>query len=245
VADPVRYLFQLRDQTNTLREVSETAFREVIAQYDLASLLNGDARAKVAAEAGRRVQRALDVYQSGVIVTNVYLTDLQLPDAVLTAQRDAAKAEQERQSKIDEAQAYANDIIPKAQITVQRELADADVYAKQTVANAQAEGERFSQLASAYAQSPDVTRSRMYFETMENILTRSRKIVIDTKGGGGNVIYVPLDKLSEAVRAAPAAAAAATAVGGPAPAPVSPSPSSSSTPDHTDPEDRGRERPDR
>jgi membrane protease subunit HflK len=243
VSDPVRYLFQLRDQANTLREVSETAFREAIAQYELTSLLEGDARAKVTAQAQRRIQRTLDIYQAGIAVTAVNLTDLQLPDAVLTAQRDAAKAEQERQTKIDEAQAYANDILPKVQITSQRELTDAAVYARQTVANAQSEAERFSQLANAYAQAPELTRSRLYIETMEGILTRSRKIVIDAKNAG-NVIYLPLDKLNEAVRAAPAAAAAANAASSPA---ASPAPASTGTggSDHADPEERGRERPDR
>jgi modulator of FtsH protease HflK len=129
-----------------------------------------------------------------------------LPDAILSTQRDAEKAGEDRQRAIADAQAFANDILPKAQAAAQRQLADAQVYAAQTVANADGEAERFTQLANTYAQAPEVTRSRLYIDTMETILTRSRKIVIDAKNGNGSILYLPLDKLAEAVRAVSAGA---------------------------------------
>jgi membrane protease subunit HflK len=201
IADPVRYLFSLRDPQLTLGQGGESVVRALVAQHDMASLLSGGARGQVTADARARIQQMLDGYRAGITVTAVNMTDVQLPDAILSTQRDAEKAGEDRQREIADAQAFANDIVPKAQAAAQRQLADAQVYAAQTVANADGEAERFTQLAAAYAQSPEVTRSRLYIDTMEAILTRSRKIVIDAKNGNGSMIYLPLDKLVEALRA--------------------------------------------
>jgi membrane protease subunit HflK len=244
VSDPVHYLFAVSDEPGTMRETSETVFRELVAQYDLPEILTGQARDRVTFDARERIQRALDIYQAGVVVSGVNMTDVQLPDAVLASQRDTAKAEEERRRAIEEAQGYASDIVPKAQTTATRQLADAQVYASQTVATAEGEAERFTDLAIAYSQAPEVTRSRIYIETMEGILSRSRKIVIDAKTSGGNVLYLPLDKLAEAVRAAaPSAPSAGTATGAAAPAPTA-APAVGGA-DRGDAEDRGRERADR
>jgi membrane protease subunit HflK len=255
VIDPVRFLFQVRDQTKTLREASETALRELVAHHDLASLLEGDARGRVTAEAQERIQRTMDAYQAGIIITGVNMTDLQLPDAVLAAQRDDAKAEEERRRLTADAQGYANDILPKAQASAQRQLTDADVYAKQTLADAQGEAERFSQLAGAYAQAPEVTRSKIYIDTMEDILTRSRKIVVDVRAGS-NVIYLPLDKLTDVTHPAPSGASSAagtSSAGGSnnASAPANPVATATANPpangvaDRGDQDERGRERTER
>lgn len=216
INDPVQYLFKLRDPPLTLGQSGETALRELVAQHDMASLLTGDARTQVTADARVRIQQLVDSYSAGIGIVSVSMTDVQLPDAILATQRDAEKAGEDRQRTIAEAQAFANDIVPKAQAAAQRQLADAQVYAAQTVANADGEAERFTQLASAYAQAPEVTRSRLYIDTMETVLTRSRKIVIDAKNGNGSMIYLPLDKLAEAVRGlAPGANAAPVGAAGP------------------------------
>jgi membrane protease subunit HflK len=207
------------------------------------------------------MQQLVDGYRAGISVTGVNMTDVQLPDAILSTQRDAEKAGEDRLRAIADAQAFANDILPKAQAAAQRQLADAQVYAAQTVANADGEAERFTQLAAAYAQAPEVTRSRLYIDTMETILTRSRKIVIDAKNGNGSMIYLPLDKLAEAVRAAtPAAlaagpgaagaaaagvAGAAASSGAGAPAAGTPPATGSGSTDRPDPAERGRDRVDR
>jgi modulator of FtsH protease HflK len=250
INDPVQYLFQVRAPQLTLGQTGETTLRELVAHYDMPALLSGDARGHVTGEARGRMQQAIDAYHAGMSVTSVNMTDVQLPDAALATQRDVEKAAEDRQRAIADAQAYANDILPKAQAASQRQLADAQVYAAQTLANADGEAERFTQLAGAYAQAPELTRSRIYIETMQTILSRSRKIVIDARNGGGNMIYLPLDKLAEAVRAAtpsatpagpggtsPAAAAAAGAAAGPA--------AGASNSERADPTDRGREREDR
>jgi modulator of FtsH protease HflK len=256
INDPVQYLFTLRDPQLTLGQSGETVLRELVAQHELPSLLTGDSRGKVTAEARARMQQLVDGYRAGISVTGVNMTDVQLPDAILSTQRDAEKAGEDRQRAIADAQAFANDILPKAQAAAQRQLADAQVYAAQTVANADGEAERFTQLAAAYAQAPEVTRSRLYIDTMETILTRSRKIVIDAKNGNGSMIYLPLDKLAEAVRAAtPAALAVGPGAAGAAAAGVAgaaassgagtPPATGSGSTDRPDPAERGRDRVDR
>jgi membrane protease subunit HflK len=254
INDPVQYLFTLRDPQLTLGQSGETVLRELVAQHDLASLLTGDSRGKVTADARAQMQQLVDGYRVGISVTGVNMTDVQLPDAILSTQRDAEKASEDRQRAIADAQAFANDILPKAQAAAQRQLADAQVYAAQTVANADGEAERFTQLAAAYAQAPEVTRSRLYIDTMETILTRSRKIVIDAKNGNGSMIYLPLDKLAEAVRAATPAAlpagpgaptAAAASPGAGAPGAGTPPATGSGITDRADPAERSRDRADR
>src|SRR6202042_1649127 len=194
INDPAQYLFALREPQLTLGQSAETVLRELVGRHDMSSLLAGDARGKVTADARARMQQLVDGYRAVISITGVNMTDVQLPDAILSTQRDAEKAGEDRQRAIADAQAFANDILPKAQAAAQRQLADAQVYAAQTVANADGEAERFTQLAGAYAQAPELTRSRIYIETMQTILSRSRKIVIDARNGGGNMIYLPLDK---------------------------------------------------
>jgi len=225
IADPQQYLFAVHEPEASLRQVSETVIRELVGANALAALTDGVARSRVSAEARARIQQGLDAYAAGIAITSVGLTDVQLPDAVLASQREATKAAEERQRVVTEAQAYASDIVPKAQSLAQRQLTDAQVYAIQTVAAAEGEAQRFTQLAAAYARAPEVTRSRMYLETMEGILSHAHKIIIDTKAGNGNMITIPLDKLAEAMRAgvqsaAPVAAAPATGASA-APAPGS------------------------
>jgi modulator of FtsH protease HflK len=247
IDDPVQYLFQVRAPQLTLGQSGETALREVVARYDMPALLTGDARGHVTGEARGRIQQAMDAYRAGITVTNVNMTDVQLPDAALSTQRDAEKAAEDRQRAIADAQAYANDILPKAQAAAQRQLAEAQVYAAQTVANADGEAERFTQLAGAYAQAPEATRSRLYIDTMQTILSRSRKIVIDARNGGGSMIYLPLDKLAEAVRAAtPSAtpAAGSAAAGGAAAAAGAGPTAGANNSERADQPERGRERGD-
>jgi membrane protease subunit HflK len=216
IADPLRFLFQVREPQESLRQVSETVMRELIGGSSLSALLDGEARSRVASETRARIQKALDGYGAGINLAGVNLADVRLPEAVQVAQRDAAKAAADRQHAVAEANAYANDIVPKAQSAAQRQMTDAQVYATQTRAAAEGEAQRFTQVAQAYARAPEVTRSRMYIDTMESILSHAHKILIDTKSGSGSMIYLPLDKLAEAVRSS--APPAPPAVPSPAPA---------------------------
>lgn len=193
-ADPVRVLFEVKDLETTLGEVSESALREVVGQASLDDVL-GAARQRITDSARDLMQRTLDMYNSGVRITSVNLTNVQVPDAVVGAQRDANKAIEDRERYAQEAQAYANDILPRAQGTSQRMLQDAEAYKAQVVALAEGDVARFNSIQTAYAQAPDVTRRRMYIETMEQIYRDSQKVLLDTKSGSGNMLYLPLDQI--------------------------------------------------
>ncbi len=211
--DPVKVLFQVRDPESTLREISESAIREIVGQTNLDAVL-GAARQQITTNTRDLIQRTLDSYNSGIRVTSVNLTDVQVPEAVIAAQRDANKAIEDRDRYSKEAQAYANDILPKAQGTSQRQKEDALAYKAQVVAIAQGDVSRFNSVYAAYAQAPEVTRQRMYLETIEQIMQQSNKVILDAKSGSGNMIYLPLDKMTErnaANRATAAAAAPAAA----------------------------------
>jgi len=229
ISDPLHYLFHVRDPQESLHQASEAVVRQLVGASPLATLLDGDARARLATEARGAIQKALDGYGAGVALSAVSL-DVQLPDAVQPEQRDASKAAEERQHAIDDAQSYARDILPKAQSAAQRQISDAQVYAVQTRSAAEGEAQRFTQLAQAFAKAPEITRTRMYIDTMEGILARAHKIIIDTRSGngaGGSIIYIPLDKLAEAIRSSGAAgngpAPSSTAAPSPATTPSAPS----------------------
>jgi membrane protease subunit HflK len=143
------------------------------------------------------IQRTLDSYNSGIRVTSVNLTNVQVPEPVVASQRDANKAIEDRERYAQEAQAYSNKILPEAEGTAQRMLQDAEAYKAQVVSLAEGDVARFLSVYAAYAQAPEVTRQRMYIETIEQVLRESQKIVLDTKDGAGNMIYLPLDRLLE------------------------------------------------
>ena len=212
-ADPVKVLFEVKDVERTLAEVSESAIREIVGQASLDDVL-GAARQQITDSARDLIQRTMDSYNSGIRITSVNLTDVQVPDAVVAAQRDANRAIEDRERFSKEAQAYANDILPKAQGTAQRQIQDAEAYKAQVVSLAEGDVARFNSIYAAYAQAPEVTRQRMYIETIEQIMQQSRKILLDTKGGaGGNMIYLPLDKLMERGTTRSGATAEAPAAG--------------------------------
>jgi membrane protease subunit HflK len=194
-ADPVKVLFQVKDLEKTLEEVSESAIREVVGQASLDDVL-GAGRVRITDETVQLIQRTLDGYNSGIRVSSVNLTNVQVPDAVRAAQVDANKAIEDGERFAKEAQAYSNDILPRAQGQKQRLLQDAEAYKAQIVAIAEGDVARFNSVYSAYAMAPEVTRKRMYLETIEQIMRESKKVILDSKGGAnGNMIYLPLDKL--------------------------------------------------
>ena len=203
--DPVKVLFQVRDPETTLRDISESAIREIVGQSNLDQIL-GVARQQITEGTRDLIQRTLEGYNSGIRVTSVNLTDVQVPEAVIAAQRDANKAIEDRDRFSKEAQAYANDILPKAQGTAQRQMQDAEAYKAQIVAIAEGDVARFDSVYSVYAKSPEVTRQRMYIETIEQVMRESNKVILDAKGSSGNMIYLPLDRLGQSGR--PAAAPA-------------------------------------
>jgi membrane protease subunit HflK len=127
----------------------------------------------------------------------VNLTDVQVPEAVIPSQRDANKALADQEKVIKEAQAYANGILPEAQGAASRLQQDAQAYASQTVALAEGQSSRFSQLVDAYEAAPEITRRRLYIETIESVMSRAHKVIIDKGSANGNLLYLPLDKIIE------------------------------------------------
>ena len=145
------------------------------------------------------IQRTLNAYQTGIEVTTVNLQGVSLPGEVAPAQQDAIKAREDRDRLALEAQAYTNDILPKAGGAAARRVQDAQAYKARKVANAEGETRRFLSLLSEYERAPAVTRERLYLETLEEVLRSSKKVVIDTKGSG-QLLYLPIDKLMEQSR---------------------------------------------
>src|ERR1700761_503720 len=200
LSDPKKVLFQVKDPEATLSEVSEMAIREVVGRSELDNVLVGKTRPEITRRAKELIQRTLDAYNTGITITTVNLTDVQVPEAVIPSQRDANKALADQERFVKESQAYANSIIPVAQGGAARMQQDAEAYKAQGTALAEGQTSRFLQLEQAYAQAPEVTRKRLYMDTIENVLARAHKVLIDTKtgnGAGGNVLYLPLDKLLE------------------------------------------------
>jgi membrane protease subunit HflK len=195
-ADPVKKLFQVREPEQTLSDVSESAIREIVGRSTLDDVQVGTTRPEITRRAKELIQKTLDSYNSGITITAVNLEDVSVPEAVIPSRSDANKAQADKERFILESEAYANGILPVAQGTAARMQQDAQAYKAQVIAIAQGQAARFSQLQGAYAQAPEVTRRRMYMDTVEGVLQRAHKVLIDGKAGG-NMIYLPIDKLLE------------------------------------------------
>jgi modulator of FtsH protease HflK len=222
-ADPVKYLFNVRDPEATLQDVSESAIREVIGKNKLDFVLL-EGRTEIAVLTEKLVQQTLDEYQTGMLVTKVNLQDANFPSQVETAVQDAIKAREDRERLSFEAEAYANDVVPRARGEAVRRQQEAEGYRARVVADAQGEAARFELLLAEYKKAPEVTRRRLYLEAMEEIYGASNKILVDADAGN-NLLYLPVDKILEQRRtnssspaprpAAPAAAAEPAAAGVP------------------------------
>ena len=190
--DPLKLLFKVRDVEETLNQVSESAMREAVGQASLDKALAFDP--SITDRARILLQRTLDSYDMGIRILSVNLTDVNVPEAVQDAQRDAIKADKDRQRYQQEAELYRNDVIPRARGEAAKEIQDAEAYQLQVLAVAQGETARFDQVLEQYDHSPAVTRERMYLDTMGNVYKNSRKVIVDTKSGN-SMMYLPLDKL--------------------------------------------------
>ncbi len=190
--DPLKLLFKVRDVEETLSQVSESAMREAVGRASLDKALAFDP--SITDRARVLLQRTLDAYDMGIRILSVNLTDVNVPDAVQDAQRDAIKADKDRQRYQQEAELYRNDVLPRARGEAAKQLQDAEAYQLQVLAVAKGETARFDQVLEQYERSPAVTRERMYLDTMGNVYKNSRKVIIDTKNNN-SMMYLPLDKL--------------------------------------------------
>jgi len=195
-SDPVKKLFRVKSPEDTLSEVSESAIREIVGRSTLDELLVGTTRPEITRRTKELIQHTLDYYTAGITVTTVNLEDVQVPDAVIPSQRDANKAQADKERYILESEAYANSIIPVAQGAAGRMQQDAEAYRSQVTALAEGQAARFTQLEGAYALAPEVTRKRLYVDAIESVLARAHKVIIDSHAGN-NLVYLPIDKLLE------------------------------------------------
>ncbi|WP_353153737.1 FtsH protease activity modulator HflK [Herminiimonas fonticola] len=199
------WVFNNREQGEMVKQVAETAIREVVGRSKMDFVLY-EGREKVAFDTSQLMQEIVDRYKAGVQITNVTMQGVQPPEQVQASFDDAVKAGQDRERQKNEGQAYANDVIPRARGAASRLMEESEAYRSSVTANAQGEASRFKQVLVEYQKAPAVTRDRMYLETMQKIFSSTTKVMVDAKGGN-NLIYLPLDKLI-AQTAAPVAGAA-------------------------------------
>ncbi len=207
IADPKAFLFNVADPEDTIRAVSESAMRDIIARSELAPILNRD-RGVIATDLQKAIQSTLDTYDAGISVIRVNLQRAQAPEEVIEAFRAVQAAQQERDKLQNEADAYANRVTAGARGEAAALLEQAEAYRAEVVNNAQGEGAAFTSVYEAYKLAPEVTRRRMYLETMERVLGGMNKVILDGVSGGeagqGVVPFLPLNELG---RMAPEAAA--------------------------------------
>ena len=214
ISDPKNYLFNLADPQETVRAVAESAMRDIIARSELSPILNRD-RASIASDLQASIQTTLDEYQSGIAVIRVNFARADPPGEVIDSFREVQAARQERDRLQRQADAYSNTVTAGARGQAAALQEQAEAYRAEVVNDAVGETSRFLAVYSEYVKAPDVTRKRMYLETMEGILGRVNKVLLDgvTAGAGGVLPYLPLDQL---IRPRPQAGTAGAAAPAPA-----------------------------
>ena len=194
IRDAAEYLFNIQNPDNTVKEVAESAMREIVGKSRIQPILT-EARQKTEADVLALIQQTLDSYKAGIQIDQVTLQKVDPPGEVIDAFRDvqAARADQERLQ--NEAFAYANKVVPEARGEAERILQGAEGFKQQTVAEAQGQTARFLSVYDQYTKAPDVTRKRIFLETMERVFGGTDKVIIDSSSGQGVVPYLPLDQL--------------------------------------------------
>ncbi len=196
VKDAKAFAFNVYNPAATLKQVTESVERGVIGQNTMDFVLT-EGRSEIVSEIKKEIQHIMDSYDAGILVTSVNLQDAQPPEQVQGAFEDAIKAREDKQRLINEAEAYANDVVPKARGAASRLVQEAEGYKAKVIAKATGEVSRFDQMLKEYRKAPKVTRERIYIETMEDMLGNTPTVMVDVKGGN-NLIYLPLDKISQA-----------------------------------------------
>lgn len=204
VKDAADYVFKVRDPDLTVQQVAESAIREVVGKSRMEFILT-EGRDAVTQQAALLMQETLDRYQTGIEVTSANMQDAQPPEPVQAAFFDAVKAREDEQRLINEAQAYRNEVVPRARGEVARIVADAEAYRGQIIARAEGDTARFGQIAEQYRAAPVVTRQRLYLETMEQVLSRTPKVLMS--GDASKLTVLPLDRLLSSGTTEPAATA--------------------------------------
>lgn len=193
--DPVEFLFINRAPEDSVLQIAETAMREIVGRNKMDFVLY-EGRAEIAAQAKQLMQEIHDRYKTGISISQVTLQNIQPPEQVQAAFDDAVKAGQDRERLKNEAEAYFNDVVPRARGLASRLKEEAEGYKLSVIANAEGEASRFAQILAEYQKAPQVTRQRMYLDTMQTVMNNTSKVVVDQKGGN-SLLYLPLDKLQQ------------------------------------------------
>ncbi len=193
IKDAEAYLFRIADPLVSVQRVTESAIRDVIGQRTLDFVIT-EGRAEIATQAQTLIQQMLDDYSSGVLITSVNMQPAKPPEEVKASFDDAIKAREDKERKVNEGEAYRNEVVERAQGEGARIRLDAEAYKEQVIAQSEGETKRFTQLLIEYNKAPAVTRNRLYLDTMEEVLSSSSKVLMDSKNGS-NLTYLPLDKL--------------------------------------------------
>lgn len=195
IRDPADFLFNLYAPAATLRQVTESAVREVIGKSKLDFVLT-EGRSEIAQRQELLIQEIMDLYKSGVVIAKVEMQSAKPPEQVKAAFDDAIKAREDEQKSVNQAEAYRNDVIPRARGAAARMREESNAYKAKVIAKAEGEASRFEQLLAEYQRAPEVTRQRLYLDAIESVLSSSSKVLMDSDSGN-SLMYLPIDKLLE------------------------------------------------
>jgi membrane protease subunit HflK len=195
IDDPTSFVLRVRDPESSLHNASQSALRHVVGDTSMNMVLT-EGRARIGVDVTERLQRYIDMYETGIRVVKVNIDESKPPSQVQAAFDDVIKAREDEERLKNEAQAYANGIVPESRGRAQRVIEEASAYREQVVAEAEGEAERFSKLLQEYAKAPEVTRERLYLSAVERVFGDTNKVMVDVEGGN-NIMYLPLDKLVE------------------------------------------------
>jgi len=193
IADARDFVLKVRNPESSLAQASDSALRHIIGSSEMHSVLT-EGRERIAIDVATRLQSYLDHYSTGIQIEKVNVEETNPPNQVQEAFDDVNKAREDEERSKNEAEAYANGIIPEARGKAQRTIEEANAYKAQVVARSQGEAQRFKKLLTEYNKAPKVTRERLYIDAMQEVLSNSSKVMVDVEGGN-NMMYLPLDKL--------------------------------------------------
>ena len=194
IKDPEKFVLKVRDPERSLSHAAQSALRHVVGGISMDMVLT-EGRVQIAIDVEARLQEYLDLYETGIFVEKVTVDEGKPPTQVQAAFDDVIKAREDEERVKNEAQAYANGVVPEARGAAQRQIEEANGYKEQVIANAQGEAERFTRLLEEYEKAPQVTRERLYLDAIQTVYAQSSKVMVDVEGGN-NVMYLPLDKLA-------------------------------------------------
>jgi membrane protease subunit HflK len=195
IDNPTDFVLKVRDPERSLQHAAQSALRHVVGGTVMDLVLT-EGRAQIGIDVQQRLQEYLNLYETGILVSKVTVDESKPPSQVQAAFDDVIKAREDEERLKNEAQAYANAVVPEARGMAQRQIEESSAYREQVIANAQGEADRFNKLLAEYQKAPEVTRERLYLEAVEGVYGNSTKVMVDVEGGN-NVMYLPLDKLAE------------------------------------------------